>query len=319
MIVLLSFVLMKNLFLSCFIVLSAQICVAQNDSSTSKYIVSQPTRVWIAGGGQALLWTGTFIALDKAWYTSYPKSNFHFFNDWNEWQQMDKCGHFWTAYQISRASGELWNWTGVNEKKAIVLGGLSGIAFQGIIEILDGYSDKWGFSWGDMSMNMSGSASYVAQQLFWKKQRIQIKLGYYPFQYEQSLKSRGNDLFGAKGIEKVLKDYNSQTYWVSTNLDSFFPDAGFPQWLNIAVGYNARLMLGGTENKWKDKNGTVIDRTDIQRYRRFVLSADIDLTRISTKNKVLQTIFSVFNSIKIPAPALSIDSKGRFNTYGLYL
>ena len=318
MIVFLSFVSMRNLFSSCFIVLIAQICVAQNDSTLSRYTVSHPTRVWIAGGGQALLWTGTFVALDKAWYASYPKSSFHLFNDWNEWEQMDKCGHLWTAYQISRASGELWNWTGVNERQAIVLGGISGIAFQGIIEILDGYSDKWGFSWGDMSMNITGSASYVAQQLLWKKQRIQIKLGYYPFQYEESLKSRGNELFGAKGIEKVLKDYNSQTYWLSTSLDSFFPEAGFPKWLNLAVGYNARLMLGGTENKWENKNGVVIDRRDIPRYRRVILAVDVDLTRISTKNKVLKTVFSVFNSIKIPTPALSIDNKGRFNSYGMY-
>ena len=318
MIVFLSFVFMKNIFLSCFIVLIAQICVAQNDTSSTKYIVSHPTRVWIAGGGQALLWTGTFIALDKAWYASYPKSPFHLFNDWNEWEQMDKCGHLWTAYQISRASGELWDWTGVNEKQAILLGGASGVAFQGIIEILDGYSDKWGFSWGDMSMNIAGSATYVAQQLIWKKQRIQIKLGYYPFKYDERLKSRANSLFGATGIERILKDYNSQTYWISTNLDSFFPEVGFPKWLNIAVGYNARLMLGGTENKWEDKSGLITDRRDIPRYRRFVFSADIDLTRISTKNKVLKTVFSVFNSIKIPAPAISIDSKGRLNTYGMY-
>ena len=309
---------MRNIILTYFIVLIAQFSIAQTDSTSTKYKVFHPTRVWIAGGGQALLWAGTFVALDKAWYASYPKSSFHLFNDWNEWEQMDKCGHLWTAYQISRASGELWNWTGVSEKKAILLGGLSGIAFQGIIEILDGYSDKWGFSWGDMSMNITGSATYVTQQLLWKKQRIQIKLGYYPFKYDDVFKSRSNELFGSNRIEKVLKDYNSQTYWLSTNLNSFFPEAGFPKWLNIAVGYNASLMLGGTANKWTDKNGILIDRTDIPRFRKFILSADVDLTRISTKSKVLKTVFSVFNTVKIPAPAISIDSRGRLNTYGMY-
>jgi uncharacterized protein YfiM (DUF2279 family) len=231
---------------------------------------------------------------------------------------MDKAGHFWTSYQVSRGSGNLWRWTGISENKAAVLGGLSGLAFLSIIEILDGYSDKWGFSWGDMSMNIAGATTYTVQQLVWEEQRIQVKLGYNPYPYETQLKSRSNDLFGALCVEKVLKDYNSQTYWLSANVHAFFPESGFPKWLNIAVGYNARLMLGGTENKWIDKNGTTIDLTSRPRYRRFLLSADVDLTKIDTKNKALKTIFSIINCIKIPSPTLEFNSKGEIKAYGIY-
>jgi hypothetical protein len=132
------------------------------------------------------------------------------------------------------------------------------------------------------------------------------------------LKSRSNELFGALGVEKVLKDYNSQTYWLSANVHAFFPESSFPKWLNIAVGYNVRLMLGGTENKWIDKNGTTIDQTNRPRYKRFLLSADVDLTKIDTKNKALKTIFSIFNCIKIPAPTLEFNSKGEIKAYGIY-
>src|SRR5690242_7933555 len=34
------------------------------------------------------------------WYQSYPQSRFHFFNDVDEWNQMDKAGHLMTAYSI---------------------------------------------------------------------------------------------------------------------------------------------------------------------------------------------------------------------------
>jgi hypothetical protein len=50
-------------------------------------------KIWIVGGSQVALWTGSFIALNQAWYADYPKQDFHFFNDWKEWQQMDKSGH----------------------------------------------------------------------------------------------------------------------------------------------------------------------------------------------------------------------------------
>jgi Predicted periplasmic lipoprotein (DUF2279) len=132
-------------------------------------------RIWIVGAGHAAMWTGTFIALNQAWYSDYPKQEFHFFNDWDEWQQMDKAGHVWTTYQLARVSGDVWKWSGVAEKKAIWLGGVSGLAFQSIIEILDGFSEKWGFSMYDMAANIAGSGLYVSQALTWKQQRFQVK------------------------------------------------------------------------------------------------------------------------------------------------
>ncbi len=88
---------------------------------------------------------------------------------------MDKFGHVWTAYQLSRVSGALWKWTGLNHTTSTILGGISGVAYQSIIEIQDGFSSEWGFSWGDMTANVIGASAYVAQELGWKDQRIQIK------------------------------------------------------------------------------------------------------------------------------------------------
>jgi hypothetical protein len=275
-------------------------------------------RIWIVGGSQVALWAGSFIALNKAWYADYPKQNFHFFNDWKEWQQMDKAGHLWTSYNISRLSGGMWRWTGINEKKAIWLGGISGVAYLSIIEILDGFSEKWGFSTGDMLMNIAGSGLYVAQQLTWKEQRIQIKMSYSSYTYEPGDLERAQDLFGESTMEKILKDYNAQTYWLSANIHAFFPQSKIPRWLNLSIGYNARVMLGGTENKWTDEAGNTIDRTDLERFRRFFLSVDVDLTKIPTRSKFLRSLFSVLNMIKVPAPALEWDSRGNFKGHLLY-
>ena len=69
--------------------------------------------------------------------------------------------------------------------------------------------------------------------------------------------------------ERILKDYNAQTYWVSANLPSFFKETNFPLWLNIAIGYGAEGMFGAVNNTWTDVNGVELDRSEIKRYRQF--------------------------------------------------
>ena len=70
---------------------------------------------------------GTMIGLYNTWYKNYPQSAFHFINDMAEWKQVDKVGHFYSAYQESRASTGSWRWTGIDRKKYIWIGGMSGI------------------------------------------------------------------------------------------------------------------------------------------------------------------------------------------------
>lgn len=62
-----------------------------------------------------------------------------------------------------------------------------------------------------------------------------------------------------------------------------------------------------------DENGNVIN---IDRYRQFYFSLDADLTRIKTKSKVLKSLFSIINIIKIPFPNLELsENKIKFNPY----
>jgi hypothetical protein len=165
--------------------------------------------------------------------------------------------------------------------------------------------------------NTSGAALYLGQEFLWNQQRIRMKLSYHPVQYG-ALKGRADELFGTGEVEKLLKDYNGQTYWASINVKSFFPESRFPSWLNLALGYGAERMLGGYQNTWTDASGSIYSRNDILRYKKFMISADVDLTKIKTKNKVLKTAFSMINVLKIPAPAISLNTNGKASFYGLY-
>ncbi len=249
---------------------------------------------------------GALIGLDKLWYSEYPRSNFQFINDNNQWKQMDKMGHFMTSYVVGKAGMDVLDWAGVSKKNQLIYGATLGFTFLTAVEILDGFSKKWGASWGDIIANASGTGLLIGQELLWNEQRIQLK---YSFHQTKFAKIRPNTL-GKNFLQQALKDYNGQTYWLSANIWSFNKEGNFPKWLNLAFGYGAEGMLYGKSNP----NNQLFQDP----YRQFYLSLDVDLTKIKTNSKFLKTLFSTINFIKIPAPTLEYNSKGNFKFHFLY-
>ncbi|MES2005307.1 MAG: DUF2279 domain-containing protein [Bacteroidota bacterium] len=301
----------KSLFIIA--LLSCRTLLAQDTVNSHEPIhPSSPKRIYLAAGISTLGYGTGLVALSNAWYKNYPQSSFHFFNDNNDWLQVDKAGHVFSAYTASKMSEELWRWAGLSRKQRIWVSGISGTAFMTVIEVLDGFSSEWGFSMGDLAADLAGGGIFIAQELAWNEQRVQIKFSFHRNNYgDPSLNQRTNELFGSRTSERMLKDYNGQTYWASANIKSFFKNARIPSWLNIAVGYGAAGMFGGTENIARDKNGTIIfNRTDIPRTRKWYLAPDIDLTRIKTKSKFLRTTFFLLNSFKFPTPSIGFSKKG---------
>lgn len=241
------------------------------------------------------------IGLNQLWYKGYPKSNFHTINDNNQWLQLDKVGHFYSTYHVGRFGSEVLEWSGATQKEQLVYGSTLGLGFLTVVEIFDGYSQEWGFSWGDMLANASGTALYVSQELLWNEQRITPKFSFHQTKYA----SIRPETLGNSFNEQILKDYNGQKYWLSFNINSFLKKEGFPNWLNLAIGYGGEGMIFG-KNSEAFLNGIQQNPT-----RNYYLSLDLDLTKIESKSHFLTTIFSVFNTIKIPAPTLQIgDFKG---------
>lgn len=267
------------------------------------------SRKWIIGGATAATYGSSFIFLNEAWYKSYPRSRFHTINDFGEWMQMDKVGHAWTVYATGRLTSSLWQWAGVSKQKSLLLGSGSGLLYLLSIEYLDGLSAEWGWSWGDAGADFFGAVLFTGQEAIWNKQKIQLKFSSHKKNYEPSLTARANDLFGKSLPQRILKDYNAQTYWLGFNINDFLKSKNFPAWLNIAFGYGANGMLGGEANIAKDKNGNItFDRRDIKRYRQWYLAPDIDLTKIKTNSKFLRSLFLALNSFKFPTPALEFSN-----------
>jgi uncharacterized protein YfiM (DUF2279 family) len=276
-------------------------------------------RIWLVAGGNVVAYSTTMIGLYSAWYKDYPQTGFHSFNDWPEWKQVDKVGHLYSAYIESRASMELWRWTGIDRKKRIWIGGMSGAVYQTVIEVLDGFSAGWGWSWADFGANILGSSALVAQEFAWNEQRIKLKFSFHNKPYsDPTLNHRSEVLFGESAAERFIKDYNGQTYWASANLKSFFPKSNLPPWLSLSFGYGAEGLFGGTQNIGKDDNGNItFNRPDIKRYRQWYIAPDIDLSKIKTKSRALKSFLTFLSAFKFPAPALEF-SNGKLKAHAIY-
>ena len=173
-------------------------------------------RQWLVAGINVAAYGGSLFVLHRAWYEDDAKTSFHTFNDSKEWLQVDKVGHAWTAYTTGRISTRLWEWAGLPHKKAVWIGGLSGFVYLTGIEFFDAHSDKWGWSWGDIVANITGSGLFMGQEFLWKEQRIQFKFSFHKNKYsDPMLEERADSLYGNSFYERMLKDYNAQTYWLS--------------------------------------------------------------------------------------------------------
>ena len=254
--------------------------------------------------------TGT--ALYYAWYKHYSTNNFHFFNDAQEWLQMDKIGHAYSNYQFISLGYNASKWANYSDKKSLIYSSVGVFGYFSIIEIMDGFSSGWGFSATDMLANASGISIFALQQHLFKDQFIKLKFSFHQSEYANFRQ----ELLGKNFLEQLIKDYNGQSYWLSFNPFYFSGnESKFPRWLNLAIGYGAAGMISGRDNYViVPNNGNIVGNN---RHRKFLLSLDIDLSKIKTNNKVLKKVFYVFNSLKIPAPTLEL-SKKTFVFHGFY-
>ena len=263
------------------------------------------TSVYITEG---VLGAATLIALNEAWYAQYERSGFKFLNDNSQWMQMDKFGHAFSSYYIGKMGMDALAWAGDTKKNQLIYGATLGFVFLTTIEVLDGFSEEWGFSTGDVMANAFGTGLLIGQELLWDEQRIQMKFSFMTSDYADN----NPDKLGATPLQQVLKDYNGQTYWLSVNLWSFWKESKIPKWLNVSVGYGANGLPEGSYDY------STFPRQPIESYRQFFASVDVDLTKIRTNSDFLKTVFNIFNFVKIPAPTVEYRSNGDFKFHFLY-
>ena len=290
-------------FVFLLLLVQASCCFAQNNLDallTPADTLNKPRRTAVILSESALAGIA-FAGFYQSSYKNYTKTDFGFVDNSAQWLQMDKAGLVFSSYHIGNAAANALQWSGVSKKNQLLYGATLGFVFLSTLEVFDGYSKQVGASWTDVAANAAGTGLYVSQELLWNEQRIVPKFSFHASPYA----AVNPNQLGTSFTNQIFNDYNGQTYWLSVNLHSFFKQSKIPKWLNVALGYGAEGMI--TAN---DLLVNTVFFPEKERTRQFYLSFDVNLTKIPTKNRILKTIFSVFNTLKIPAPTFEINSRG---------
>lgn len=260
---------------------------------------------------QSAIYVTGLSYLQFIWYKDHESVPFHYYNDNRGWLQMDKVSHSFFAYQESKIAFNTFRWAGLDNKKSVLYGGLVSILMQTPVEIFDGFYEGYGFSMVDIIANTTGTALFCLQQAFLDDQVASLKFSYSPSVYPQYHPW----YLGENEVESFFQDYNGQTYWLSVNLKGVFKNSKIPPWLNIAIGYSGNGMLAEFENPPYYRGEKL---PEMERYRQYIFSIDLDLTKIKTRSKFLKSLFNVVNVLKVPAPALEYNQVDGFRFYGVY-
>ncbi|NMM47125.1 DUF2279 domain-containing protein [Marinigracilibium pacificum] len=247
--------------------------------------------------------TGTYLAgisfLQFIWYKDHDRVPFHYYDDSKGYLQMDKAGHAFGAYRYSYSAYYALRAAGVSKKKALIYGGPTGLIFQTPIEIFDGMYEGWGFSWYDMIANTAGSAIFTIQEAVFDEQIFLMKFSYSPSIYPDY-----HDHLGENHIQRFFLDYNAHTYWLSGNIKKLTGIQKVPDWLNISFGYSANGMIYEFDNPTYYQGEPF---PHFERYRQYLISLDVDFSRIRTNKKWVRGMLKALNLIKIPFPAVEFN------------
>jgi len=267
---------------------------------------------WQINTFAAVFYAGSLTGLSFLWYSDYSTGRFHAFNDMDEWKGIDKLGHMTTAHHFARVQSDLYQAAGYTRAQSARISALCSFGYMTVIEVLDGFSEGWGFSVGDMCANTLGTGLFVANELSGKENLLTVKMSFHYTGYAKYNPS----LLGENKLQQPLKDYNGQTYWLSLNLKDCLPkESRFPAWLNLALGYGADGMIGG------DKNPNEVDGVAVpffNRYSQWYLAPDIDFSRIPVRGRGWKLLLRSLNFIKFPAPAIEWNSENGLKGHFLY-
>lgn len=304
--------LVKNTFLKLFTLSFLVVLLLKSNSAKGQEITFfeddttyNSKRVLLGSSILATGAVGSISTLSLIWYKDIPKSPFHFFDDRQEWLQMDKVGHTYTGWMLANTSSDVFHWSGIDKKKSILLGSLYSWTYLTTFEFLDGFAAEWGFSWWDIGANTLGTGIYAGQELLWEEQKFKLK---FSAQLTDFAKYRPNVL-GKTIPERILKDYNGQSYWISFSPSQFSEQIKIPKWICLSFGYNATGMIYGQES---EPYIPIIQGQSIQfdRYRQYLFSLDVDFSEIPVQKPWLKRLFGVINKIKVPFPALVFSKNG---------
>ena len=228
---------MKYLLLKSVAILAVSLLVcfqakADEGTTPTKEELAQRNRFAIIGGELLVGWygathwwkdglSGDFQTVDEGWFGRDTYTG-----------GADKLGHLFTGYAGTRLLAHGFERLGNPPDKALWLGATTTLGTLMAIETLDGFSPRWRFSYGDMIMNIAGTALGVYLE---KSPRLDAVLDF-RLLYWPSSQARQQGTFDPIG------DHSGQTFLLvakASGVPSLRSHSVF-RYLELAVGYGTR-------------------------------------------------------------------------------
>lgn len=160
----------------------------------------------------------------------------------------DKLGHSYSSYVSTRLLTKGFQWAGHDYQQAAWLAGLTASAVWLGVEVMDGFTEKYGFSTEDLIMNLAGTGLGTLLDAYPKWDKLwDIRLRYWP----------SDDARRLDDYDPVA-DYSGQTYLLLTKA-SGIPSLNTHPWLRyleLAIGYGSRgyQPTDGTGTQLTERN-----------------------------------------------------------------
>lgn len=202
----------------------------------------------------------------------------------------DKLGHGFSFYVSTRFLKHGFEWAGHNSRQAAILAGITSAALSTGVEIMDGFTEEYGFSPEDMVMNLLGIGAGVFLETYpeWDE-LFDLRIQYWPSDDARRL----NDY-------DPVADYSGQTYLLVTKASGIpmLNKNKYLRYLEFALGYGTRgyQPTDGTGTQPTERNiyyGVSINLSQ--------LLNDTILKSNSTTRKVTN---SILEYVQVPGTAL---------------
>lgn len=266
---------MKN-FLFILILFSISNCIAKDSTEINYYKLGAIGGVTIGG-----FIYGHALQTDIWWKGEKSSFRFEWDYDWKYALGADKFGHFYFPYLMTNVYSDAFQWSGIEKKKSLYYAASLAFLYQTYIEVRDGFSKEWGFSWGDFAANTIGATYPILQDEIPFLKNINMKLSFYP-----------SERFKNNSHSVIMDDYESTYHWLTFNIYNFLPDnikSWYPQWINLAIGHGVREL----------------DSPNGGRHEVFI-ALDWNLEALPGESSFIKLLKKYLNFYKLPAPAVQI-------------
>jgi len=239
-------------------------------------------KLYVLGGASAGAFVFAYGLQNNMWWKG-EKSEFHtnWNQDWNASLGADKIGHFYFGYAVANLYKHGFQWVGYSKEKSVLNSGLFTFSYQTFLEIRDGFSNGYGFSWGDFGANLLGSMYTFLQSKYSFLNNFDLKISYQP---SKRLLNNSN--------RHIIDDYESTYHWLSIDINNFLPSSAaeiVPDFINLTIGHS----VDGLTNLGKANH-------------EFSIGLDWDIEALPGNSPFLFFLKETLNLYHLPAPTIKI-------------